>query len=78
MEIPMSAENDYLERITDPLIELLAIKLFEHSGQDEFGLARKTPKIGWMQLLCEDRQFYRDIARGKELMGYIPSDFQKK
>ena len=53
-------------KITDPLIEILAIKLYEHD--DQSGLW--PPKQGWsltswMSLDDEDREIFRRIARGE-------------
>lgn len=54
-------------KITDPIIELLAIKLYEHDHQDG-----RWPPIGgsrldnWMKTCEEDRKIYRDMARGKD------------
>lgn len=50
-----------MARITDPLIELLAIKLYEHDCQDTFPPKSLT---GWLAMPEEDRELYRDIARG--------------
>lgn len=46
-----------------PIIELLAIKLYEH----DFGKWPPDPHIGagWRNLAEEDRQPYRDMASGK-------------
>jgi hypothetical protein len=53
-------------RIKDPLIELLAIKLYEHDHASGCWPERNTT---WMKLDDEDRELYRDIARGKTALG---------
>lgn len=68
----MSKEENYTEVITNPLIELLAIKLFEHDTIN--GKNPKTLNMGWMTMCNEDRETFREIARGKETLGYIPED----
>jgi hypothetical protein len=50
-------------KIRNPLIELLAIKLFEHDSVG--GEAPKTPNLGWMALPDSDRKLFRDMAAGK-------------
>jgi len=66
----MSDEETYLECVSDPLIELLAIKLFEH---DMVGSrSPKTPNMGWMTMPNEDREIFRKMARGQTCIGYIP------
>lgn len=65
-----SREERYLETIDNPLIELLAIKLYEHDTEN-----RKDPKVlrtGWMTMSNEDRELYRKLARGEEAIGYVP------
>ncbi len=54
-------------KIADPIIELLAIALYEHDHQDH----RWPPKEGsrltsWMRLDEEDRESYREMARGEK------------
>jgi hypothetical protein len=46
--------------ITDPLIELLAIKLYEHSGE-------RFPQTSasWSALQEADREVFREMARGR-------------
>ena len=51
-------------RIKDPLIELLAIKLYEHD-QGEWPLRESALAYPWMQLPDERRQLYRDMASGR-------------
>jgi hypothetical protein len=50
-------------RIKDPLIELLAIKLYEHD-QGEWPLRESSFTYPWMKLADERRQLYRDMASG--------------
>jgi hypothetical protein len=62
-------------RITDPIIELLAIKLYEH---DTFSYAPKgktwpSDRPCWRLVCDEDRDVYRDMARGAESL-YDDSD----
>lgn len=53
-------------KITDPLIELLAIKLYEHDAQSGSFPPKTTESYtNWMKLDDDDRQIYRDIANGK-------------
>lgn len=68
----MNKEDDYLEFVEEPLIELLAIKLFEHDA-----VSYKTPKtlnIGWMTMANDDRELFRNLARGRTPIGYVPED----
>jgi hypothetical protein len=51
-------------KIADPLIELLAIKLYEHD-HGSWPPSHNT-SIGWMKCFEEDRETYREIARGNE------------
>ena len=58
-----------MSKIADPLIELLAIKLYEHDAND----GRWPPKAGsssqsWMATCEEDREAYRRLARGEDEM----------
>ncbi len=61
-------DTKYKEAIKDPLIELLAIKLFEHDadykGNDPISLS-----TGWMTMCSEDREAYRNMARGSDRIG---------
>lgn len=63
---------EYTETVADPLIELLAIKLYEHDTLN----GRNPPNLstGWMTMANEDRELYRQMARGKEPIGYEPDD----
>jgi hypothetical protein len=58
---------DNVETITDPLIELLAIKLFEHDVDSSENPG--TVNTGWMMMANEDRESYRKMARGEEPIG---------
>ena len=50
-------------KIKDPMIELLAIKLFEHDHQGVW--PPKGHPTSWMAIAEEDRQTFRDMASGK-------------
>lgn len=50
------------DRVKDPLIELLAIALYESSIRQE----KKTLADSWLTSCEEDREIYRRIARGEE------------
>lgn len=52
--------------VNNPLIELLAIKLYEHDhGSGYFPPPDGSAMNNWFRLCEEDRQIYRDIASGK-------------
>lgn len=55
-------------KIENPLIELLAIKLYEHDGVDAVGSWPPKPgyHIAWMRMPDEDREIYRKLARGED------------
>jgi hypothetical protein len=55
-------EKDYVETIKDPLIELLAIKLFEHDHDIE-------ERYDWLMIPNVAREIYRKMARGEEPIG---------
>ena len=57
--------------IESPIIELLAIKLYEHDFR-EWPVKHGPPS--WMRLPEDDREVYRKIARGEEPVGHIPID----
>lgn len=53
-------------KVLDPVIELLAIKLYEHDHQGRW----PPPPTGvagtaWLALREEDREGYRELARGE-------------
>lgn len=52
-------------KIANALIELLAIKLYEHDHQGKWPV-KDGGNPSWMALPDEDRQIYRDLASGKE------------
>jgi len=58
-------------KIKDPLIELLAIKLHEHDRQDGKwpGIRPGWESPSWMSIAEEDREIYREIARGNKPIG---------
>ena len=64
--------EDYTEMVSEPLIELLAIKLYEHDYIG--GRPPKTPNLGWLALCNEDRETFRQMARGEKVIGYPPED----
>jgi hypothetical protein len=53
-------------KVTDPLIELLAIKLFEHDTWGHGKLTFKSQTTCWGMIDEEDREPYRRAARGEE------------
>jgi hypothetical protein len=65
--MPRNNRINNVETITDPLIELLAIKLFEHDVDDAENPG--AVNAGWMMLANEDRESYRKMARGEEPIG---------
>lgn len=67
----MNAE-DYIELIKDPIIELLAIKLYEHDCNGG-GTRPTVPNLGWWNMCCDDRESYRNVARGTDNLGYTPN-----
>lgn len=63
--------DDYIERVADPLIELLAIKLYEHDNS-----RTRVPVYNWCSLCNEDREIYRKIAQGEEDLGTVPEELR--
>lgn len=57
-------------RVKDPLIELLAIKLYEHDSRLGLKFWFDKDEPTWAGLPEEDRESYRRIARGEEDYGY--------
>jgi hypothetical protein len=55
-------ESDYVETVKDPLIELLAIKLFEHDQDIE-------ERYDWLMVSNGAREMYRQMARGEMSIG---------
>lgn len=51
-----------MARITNALVELLAIKLFEHDHNGKWPVPYCV--TSWMSLPEEDREIYRELARG--------------
>ena len=49
--------------VKDPIIELLAMKLYEHDNY--YGMTPHDTKSSWLVICEEDRQIYRDMASGK-------------
>ncbi len=73
----MSKSED--KYIKDPLIELLAIKLYEYDVTSEGGivlkvLATSKYKFGWKHIAPEDREIYRAMARGEEPFYEVEDD----
>lgn len=62
--------------IKNPIIELLAIKLYEHDAQNGIFLGRNHESMtNWFKLADEDRELYREIARGdRELPNNMGSE----
>jgi hypothetical protein len=60
--------------IKDPLIELLAIKLYEHDHQ---GLWPQRIN-SWMAIAEEDREAYREMARGEQECTETERDFRPR
>lgn len=56
--------SDAALKIEHPLIELLAIKLYEHDFQGKWPPPGTQPS--WIYLPDEDRESYRKMARGEE------------
>jgi hypothetical protein len=59
-------------KIKDPIIELLAIKLYEHDGFGRhtiFGHLATGGREGWLKIDDEDREIYRRMARGETAIG---------
>lgn len=52
-------------RITDPLIELLAIKLYEHDNALGWYPRHQGETIGWMKMPESERGRYRRMAAGE-------------
>ncbi len=57
-------------KVKDPLVELLAIKLYEHD-HDRYPPVSVYP---WSLASEADRETYRKIARGKEDYGNGPDE----
>lgn len=49
----------------DPLIEILAIKLYEHDHGAKWPVPQAYGGVTWMKLDEEDRELYRRMARGE-------------
>lgn len=65
-------------KVADPLVELLAIKLYEHDSTDGHFRARGTTMTNWSSLADADREVYRAIARGERDYGQEPPKIRKK
>lgn len=50
-------------RIENPVVELLAIKLYEHDFQGKWPPRNAQPS--WLAIDEEDRETFRQIARGE-------------
>lgn len=61
--------DPFVELISDPIIEILAIKLFEHDTEGN-GRNPDQLRVGWAKLLCEDREAFRAMAKGRRPYGY--------
>jgi hypothetical protein len=51
-------------KIIGPTIELLAIKLYEHSHPEGWYPRQPASVVGWLRLPEDDREEYREMARG--------------
>ena len=63
-----------LGQVTDPLIELLAIALYEHDHNTWPPTSNSS--TGWGRMDDDDREIYREMARGEKAFGYEP-DLEK-
>jgi hypothetical protein len=68
-------------KIANPIVELLAIKLYEHDHQGNW--PPPPGQTSWMASCEEDREIYRAIARGDEDLPGIraqmgPPDYDAK
>jgi hypothetical protein len=68
----MADPADCIEHVTDPIIELLAMKLYEHDLESGWPPAKGVSLTPWNFMSNEDRESYRRIARGEEELGYAP------
>lgn len=60
-------------KIKDPLTELLAIKLYEHDAQDgRWPLRPGNSLPNWMSLGEEERELFRQLARGEREISDAP------
>lgn len=57
-----------MNHITDPTIELLAIKLYEHDHELGWYPRNAGSVKSWMRMSEEEREKYRRIARGAEAL----------
>lgn len=61
--------------VRDALIELLAIKLYEHDQQDGYWPPKNNDRAtSWARLAEDDREEYRVIARGLANYGSGPDE----
>jgi hypothetical protein len=51
-------------KITEPTIELLAIKLYEHAHWLGWYPRHAASVVGWLHLAEDEREKYREMARG--------------
>jgi hypothetical protein len=51
-------------KIIDPMIELLAIKLYEHDHELGWYPRNAGSAKGWLRCSDEEREQYREMARG--------------
>lgn len=63
----MTVEQEAGDFVKDPLIELLAIKLYEHDQK-----VVPEVKMSWLWLAEDDRECYRKMARGEAPLELIP------
>lgn len=61
MRFDLGMETPNMPRPIEPLVELLAIKLYEH---DQNSWPPSKPVPGWLELEDEYREHFREMARG--------------
>ena len=54
-----------MAKVADPIIELLAIKLYEHDTVGGRKAAQPGDRNVWAEVDEEDRESYRAMARGE-------------
>jgi hypothetical protein len=63
-----------MTKITHPVFELLAIKLFEHDANDGRWPPGRADQQSWRSLKEEWREVYRRMARGQDDYPAPPSE----
>lgn len=67
-------DTDDREYIREPLYELLAIKLYEHTRSGLW----PDPSTSWWALAESSRKYYRQIARGQKKMPHMYNESRAK